>query len=181
MIDWKMTLGHVYASIALTPTGKQIRLLSIRPSESHEDRSLCIELQLASLDDEYTALSYCWGDEKLRKTCTINGVETSVTANLAAVLHQLRAEGKTNGSCKLWIDAICINQLDTNEKAHQVGMMGDIYAHAEKTMIWLGESGDDSDLVMDLLASIETSGQGHFDNYSTANESPVWQALRIFL
>ncbi|KAK3722438.1 hypothetical protein LTR37_002430 [Vermiconidia calcicola] len=41
----------------------------------------------------------------------------------------------------LWIDALCINQDDRNEKTHQVAMMGRIYQEAEEVLIWLGEPG----------------------------------------
>ena len=42
----------------------------------------------------------------------------------------------------LWIDAICINQSDKNEKSHQVAMMGEIYSSCQKAIVWLGEDLD---------------------------------------
>jgi hypothetical protein len=39
----------------------------------------------------------------------------------------------------LWIDAICINQNDDDEKSHQVGMMRKIYKACQKCTVWLGE------------------------------------------
>jgi len=38
----------------------------------------------------------------------------------------------------LWIDAICINQGDPEEKNQQLNIMVDIYAEAEETLIWMG-------------------------------------------
>lgn len=38
----------------------------------------------------------------------------------------------------LWVDAICINQEDINEKTQQVNMINQIYKAAETTVIWLG-------------------------------------------
>jgi hypothetical protein len=38
----------------------------------------------------------------------------------------------------IWIDAICINQMDVEEKSHQVASMGKLYSKATKTLIWLG-------------------------------------------
>ncbi|KAJ9663577.1 hypothetical protein H2201_005538 [Coniosporium apollinis] len=38
----------------------------------------------------------------------------------------------------LWIDALCINQKDNDEKSSQVMMMRDIYAHAKNVLLWLG-------------------------------------------
>jgi hypothetical protein len=39
---------------------------------------------------------------------------------------------------ELWIDAICINQRDMDEKSTQVSMMGRIYSQTQKVIIWLG-------------------------------------------
>lgn len=38
----------------------------------------------------------------------------------------------------LWIDAICINQVNFVEKDRQIPLMGDIYAAAKRTIVWLG-------------------------------------------
>ena len=38
----------------------------------------------------------------------------------------------------LWVDAICINQNDTAERAIQVPLMGSIYADANSVLVWLG-------------------------------------------
>ncbi|OHW94170.1 hypothetical protein CSPAE12_07201 [Colletotrichum incanum] len=56
--------------------------------------------------------------------------------NLHSVLLHLRQP-----ACEtfLWADALCINQEDTLERNQQVRMMGDIYAAACSTAIWLGE------------------------------------------
>jgi hypothetical protein len=44
----------------------------------------------------------------------------------------------------LWVDAICINQLDTVEKGHQVSRMGQIYAKSSAVLAWLGPATDES-------------------------------------
>lgn len=38
----------------------------------------------------------------------------------------------------VWIDAICINQLNSQERNHQVGLMSRIYSSANKVQIYLG-------------------------------------------
>jgi hypothetical protein len=38
----------------------------------------------------------------------------------------------------LWIDAICINQGDPEEKNQQLNIIVDIYAEAEEALIWMG-------------------------------------------
>jgi hypothetical protein len=39
---------------------------------------------------------------------------------------------------RFWIDAICINQNDLNERNEQVPRMGDIYSMASRVWIWMG-------------------------------------------
>jgi hypothetical protein len=41
---------------------------------------------------------------------------------------------------RMWLDMICINQKDEDEKSGQVSMMGDIYKRAAKVYAWLGEA-----------------------------------------
>jgi hypothetical protein len=43
----------------------------------------------------------------------------------------------------LWIDAICINQKNADEKQAQVPLMGEIYANATEVMVWLGRDSSD--------------------------------------
>lgn len=39
---------------------------------------------------------------------------------------------------EIWIDALCINQQDMQERSHQVGQMDHIYQNADQVIIWLG-------------------------------------------
>jgi len=92
----------------------------------------------------YEALSYCWGDPRDRREITVRAPEQenrehnfSVTSALHTALQRLRL-----GDAKrvLWIDAICINQDDLEERSSQVARMKDIYANASSVVVWLGES-----------------------------------------
>jgi len=61
----------------------------------------------------------------------------------------------------LWIDAICINQKDGEEKLQQVAMMGAIYEKCSHCTIWLGESlGTSNYAPSDILADYPTSDMG---------------------
>ncbi|PQE23642.1 heterokaryon incompatibility protein [Rutstroemia sp. NJR-2017a BVV2] len=86
-------------------------------------------------------ISYTWGDEVSSNPITVNGVEVLVTENLLAALKRFRKE---HSDVHLWVDALCINQLDSSEKAEQVKHMADIYRNAARTLIWLGPEYDDS-------------------------------------
>jgi hypothetical protein len=135
------TMG-IYDSLALPNDKKSIRLLTIEPSRNYNSLVIC-HLRVVSIgkDLEYEALSYTWGDPKDRAPICVGGEETLVTKNLAAALHALRDPTETR---TLWIDAICINQEDLDEKSFQVPMMTLIYKSCSRTIIWLGESDKDS-------------------------------------
>lgn len=49
----------------------------------------------------------------------------------------------------IWVDAICINQLDLNERSSQVQRMAMIYALANRVIVWLGEAEDNSDQALE--------------------------------
>ena len=40
----------------------------------------------------------------------------------------------------LWVDALCIDQTNIQERASQVSLMGDIYSTADRVIIWLGNT-----------------------------------------
>jgi thiamine pyrophosphate-dependent acetolactate synthase large subunit-like protein len=51
----------------------------------------------------------------------------------------------------LWVDAICINQHDNDEKGQQVQSMAKIYAKASRVIVWLGEAADNSDQALEAI------------------------------
>jgi hypothetical protein len=63
------------------------------------------------------------------------GGQLSMTANLAAGLRQLRFLDRNR---RLWVDAICINQKDNDEKGPQVALMAQVFRNAECVLVWLG-------------------------------------------
>jgi hypothetical protein len=68
--------------------------------------------------------------------------ELQVTPNLHAALVQLRDYTFPR---ILWIDAICINHADDDEKSLQIRSMTMIYGMVRCVLVWLGEAADGSD------------------------------------
>ncbi|PIA97229.1 Heterokaryon incompatibility protein 6, OR allele [Cercospora beticola] len=97
----------------------------------------------------FNALSYTWGSWDDSTSITIvnsesgEEVEFPVTRNLFNALRRIRREQED--VIRLWVDQICINQRDEEEKAWQVRAMGNIYSLAWDVFIWLGDL-DDEDL-----------------------------------
>ncbi|KAK5651493.1 hypothetical protein OQA88_11947 [Cercophora sp. LCS_1] len=108
------------------------------------DPIIC-SLSTASLDGnpQYDALSYVWGDPTICDKIIVDQQERNVTANLYAALRRLRNLRDATEPKELWVDALCINQDDKDEKTHQVGLMGRIYSRAREVFIWLGDCADD--------------------------------------
>jgi hypothetical protein len=165
----------IYGDLPLDSSKSEIRLFSLHDSDD-ENALLSAQLERATLNDDYSALSYVWGDEHNQRPIQLNDVNTTITANLEKALKQLRAEKKAT---KFWIDAICINQRDNTEKSGQVQMMGEIYKHANvRTVLWLGEADNDSHEAFKLIA---TADRQFFVDYDPSATSPALQALRILL
>ncbi|KAK8072942.1 hypothetical protein PG996_006290 [Apiospora saccharicola] len=81
------------------------------------------------------------------------GHPPNVTRNLADCLRQLATIPKYQ-EISLWVDAICINQKDTDERNAQVQRMGDIYSLAESVTAWLGLGTKHSHLAIQRLLNL---------------------------
>ncbi|KAK0620984.1 heterokaryon incompatibility protein-domain-containing protein [Immersiella caudata] len=67
----------------------------------------------------------------------------SLTQNLSDFL-QMSAADITRNQYEIWIDALCIDQRSSEEVAHQILLMRDIYSFAEQVCLWLGSTDDDN-------------------------------------
>lgn len=114
----------------------EIRLLRIFPSRYHKAFIRCHLSAHALNGAAYEALSYVWGTSVSTEKIYVNEEEVTVTSNLLAALRHLRDVEEVR---TLWVDAICINQSDQDEKSIQVMEMGNIYHNATTVCCWLGE------------------------------------------
>ena len=109
----------------------------------------------------YTALSYVWGNPALVKPMTCNRKPFATTENLDLALRRIR---RLDVAVLLWVDQICINQDDLQEKNQQVAIMGIIYERAWTTLAWLGEDADNScdafDTIVATRAALQTYPHG---------------------
>jgi hypothetical protein len=124
----------VYNPLDLTKN--EIRLIAIfpgSPSDELKGHLFHIPLHANSLgssseDHDYEALSYCWGDAKgirgVDGYIKLDGQHFPIAPNLEVALRRLRSR---TDDLAIWIDAICINQSDLNERSEQVTKMRHIY------------------------------------------------------
>jgi hypothetical protein len=145
-------------SLQYLPLGDlEIRILRILPAlESDEIQCNLTHVECDSnyrCPYPYRALSYCWGDANDTLLITVNGSKLAVTKNLEAALRELRGRKVVD----IWIDAICINQQDQNERGHQILKMRGIYQHAFETFVWLGQ---ETEHTKDAFSLLEVLGAG---------------------
>lgn len=96
----------------------------------------------------YAALSYHWGCSDATDVILIDDCIMRISRSLHDAIHQLQSYEQ---HLWLWIDAICINQNDSLEKASQIPLMGRIYREASLVVGWLGPAADGSDIAMKYL------------------------------
>ncbi|KAI9928467.1 hypothetical protein MW887_002512 [Aspergillus wentii] len=94
-----------------------IRLLELEPSESPQDPIRCHMVQDdLSQKPDYDAISYAWGNTTRKITISVNDCRLGVTMNLWSALFRLRRKEERR---RLWVDAICINQENIQERNQQ--------------------------------------------------------------
>ncbi|KAH8726121.1 heterokaryon incompatibility protein-domain-containing protein, partial [Phaeosphaeriaceae sp. PMI808] len=116
---------------------RHIRLLGYSAtSNSNEVRFHLSENSLENIRGKFIAISYCWGGEKPTEYLPISSrAYLKVARTVYSILRHVA--GVASG-LPVWVDAICINQTDLEEKSAQVSMMGNIYAAAKCVLVWLG-------------------------------------------
>ncbi|KAK3347280.1 heterokaryon incompatibility protein-domain-containing protein, partial [Lasiosphaeria hispida] len=145
------------------------RLLTIAAGKYQDD--IRVELHAAALSrvspPAYEALSYVWGTQDNRGSVEIVptapeqlGSALAITHNLQVALRHFRLEDRPR--C-MWVDAICIDQCNLQERGGQVAIMGDIFELATRVVVWLGPQDDTSNEACELLAAaseeVTSSGQ----------------------
>ncbi|RYN45573.1 hypothetical protein AA0114_g8981 [Alternaria tenuissima] len=127
---------HHPAYSSIESENGEIRLLELLPGEYDDPLSMRLLPKKSNEDIEYEALSYAWGTTDSPSEALLDGTPTSMRISLDLGLRRLRYAEKSR---ILWVDALCINQNDIQERSHQVQQMATIYSSARTVLIWLGE------------------------------------------
>jgi hypothetical protein len=187
---------RLYSSILPETRGglPKIRILTVLPNDDHLapiEASLSKTPLFHFLADgslaEYNAVSYYWGDIDELEIVRLNGsdegepgivYEVPVTQHLTAALRQFRSYASKNQEpLQLWVDALCINQLDARERQSQVHKMSLIFQAAKRVWIWLGESDEMVERGLITLAELSRKPPDQIDASSIL--SPDEEVLRI--
>lgn len=138
--------GHKNARLpyqykTLDHAGKEIRVLEVLPGSKEEPlRAKFVRVFLSKQKvNSYETISYAWGDHTQRGEIQIDESVIDITASSGAALRCMRRPDKPR---RLWIDAVCINQDEDQEKSFQVQMMGEVYRRSIHNLVCLGEEDD---------------------------------------
>jgi hypothetical protein len=132
--------------------GKRTSVISLKDPSKSWRYAWGDYIALSYVWGDYIALSYVWGDINCqRQTIIVDGKKITVRSNLEAGLRQLRDCVRVQQGFKVWIDALCINQDDAEERSIQVSRMKDIYAKSWHVVIWLGNEADGSNTALDAI------------------------------
>jgi hypothetical protein len=138
---------------ALRDPNLQIRLLLLDAAGPDENTiSASLEIWDKESAPPFNAISYVCGDAQQMQDVTVNGSRVSVRHNCYYALWQTRLHFPES---RVWIDAICINQLDLEEKTAQVTMMFEIYSKAAQVLACIGPSDWHSDITIQAMDHLD--------------------------
>ncbi|KAH7396766.1 heterokaryon incompatibility protein-domain-containing protein [Phaeosphaeria sp. MPI-PUGE-AT-0046c] len=170
--------AYVYSPMT-SPTS--VRFMKLLPGSG--ESPIDCEIFEARIEDHlpYIALSYSWGSQKdLRKISCSGTRSLEVTPNLYQALRHLRHPTELR---TFWIDALCVDQKNIQERNHQVAQMKQIYSQSQKLLIWLGTSSSNLayDLITRLAALVDNPEQPGVFQPQPWIQSQHWKALSELL
>jgi hypothetical protein len=97
-------------------------------------------------------VSYACGNEQPTGHTFCKGTAAAVTPHLQ---EAIRCIFNLYGRLDLFVDAICIDQQDGEERARQVANMHEVYSRAARVLVWLGHEARNGSVVMEYIRSLE--------------------------
>jgi hypothetical protein len=155
-----------------------IRLLLLHPGSNDDvlvgeiKQYQCIEGQIPS----YEAVSYVWGDAKLVGRISIHDCWLGLTKNLELALKIVRLKDQNQ---LIWVDQVCVDQNNLEERSEQILLMNRIYANSERVLVSLGKYKSidiAADLIRELLVIMDEGLDVQVDKL-VAIEALRWKAL----
>ena len=129
----KGTPDYCYKDLA----GGEIRLLHIFPDpDSGVPKYSLVNTPLENAPS-YHAISYVWGCDEKSHGLVVDDKWLQTTRSAFEILHDHALYWSRGLDSFFWIDSLCINQMDMNERGQQVRMMGSIYSNAIDVIAFL--------------------------------------------
>lgn len=134
-------------------------------------------------DEPFDALSYVWGDQSRTFIFICNNQELRIHHNLTEALPYL---AKRDSPRPIWIDALCINQKDEDEKASQIKFMYRVYRRAKQVWVWFGCATEQTQGAISLLPRLKYILENMDENFRRptfqsmglpSSRDPVWDEV----
>ena len=144
--------AYKYVSL---PDDKHIRLVWLQAEDKGKKLECRIQSYPVSIIEtlEYEALSYAWGDLPAKSRIGCSEKIIWITPTLEAALLRFR---QPHTERVLWVDQLCIDQGNDEERTTQVNLMRLIYSNAKRVLMWVGRDElTKAQLVVDLISRID--------------------------
>ena len=171
---------HIYRRLK---SSGSFRLLIVHPGNLTAELH-CELIQVQAVDRSFTrshayeAVSWVWGgrraSEILRVHQSSSVISLSIPSEVATLLKSLR---RIDRSRALWIDYLCINLSDSDEKNRQVSIIPEIFRNATNVCIWLGESDEESTRAMQFAEHVTRLGYHGDEEMLTARNWRTFNSL----
>lgn len=102
----------------------------------------------------FATVSYAWGEVTRNKTIDLDGEPFAVLDSTYPLLEAICDNANLKSYARFWIDSICINSDDEEERASQVQLMGQLYESSYITIVWLGPGDIESDQGMEFFLTL---------------------------
>jgi len=142
-----------------------LRLLKVLPDLSADGYIQCVLVQTLIGRAEYSCLSHKWGDPLPTHDILIEDEIFTIGMNLFDFLNMYHSKSEAPGY--IWVDALCIDQANLQERNHQVAEMSEVYYNAQLVLVWLGRCPEIAPVV-DILKNYRDPS---FENYDVVSSS----------
>ncbi|CAG9975229.1 unnamed protein product [Clonostachys byssicola] len=123
-----------------------IRLLDVRTRGAGSKPEFEGSFRFISLSDrplpDFTAVSYCWNDWSKFKESELERIQFPGYQSLSlspTLWHLFNSLQQNSPNFTVWIDFLCINQKNKDERESQVQQMNKVYSFAKNVLLWLGK------------------------------------------
>lgn len=159
----------------------EIRIATLLPcghGSLEDDSVIEIRLKIYQLSNlpHYRTLSYCWGVGPADRSCRCKSTTSSSAGHLwiSGNLEQALIHIRSREEVLLWVDQLCINQQDEEEKRRQVQLMRQVYTKASEVIVWLGHAEAETALAFNLIEDIVRQLQAQGKDVAYGQPLDLW-------
>ncbi|KAI9046708.1 hypothetical protein LZ554_009446 [Drepanopeziza brunnea f. sp. 'monogermtubi'] len=154
-INDNMALGR-YEYKPLPTDEIHIRLVLLHTVTEEQGQPMTCEIISHPLSQcpAYNAVSYVWGHSLDQGRVMCDGEFINIPSNLYQFLLLCRTKTIEK---PFWIDSICIDQGNDEERGTQFAEMRNIYAQSSRTLVWLGKEADQSSIALNFIRTLSST------------------------